>query len=144
MATHSSILAWRIPWTEESGGLQSIGSQRVRHNLAHTQSGIIIIRIDSHTSGGKNAHILPSVSQRLRTASGVIKSESKGLRTRGDVGVVPQSEFKCPRNRSTDVASKAGEQSKFVLPLPFCTLQALNGLDDDNHCISEGYLLSSV
>ena len=27
MATHSSILAWRIPWTEESGGLQSIGSQ---------------------------------------------------------------------------------------------------------------------
>ena len=31
MATHSSILAWRIPWTEEPGGLQSIGSQRVRH-----------------------------------------------------------------------------------------------------------------
>ena len=30
MATHSSILAWRIPWTEESGGLQSMGSQRVR------------------------------------------------------------------------------------------------------------------
>ena len=29
MATHSSILAWRIPWTEEPGGLQSIGSQRV-------------------------------------------------------------------------------------------------------------------
>ena len=32
MATHSSILAWRIPWTEESGRLQSMGSQRVRHN----------------------------------------------------------------------------------------------------------------
>ena len=31
MATHSSILAWRIPWTEEPGGLQSIGLQRVRH-----------------------------------------------------------------------------------------------------------------
>ena len=30
MVTHSSILAWRIPWTEEPGGLQSIGSQRVR------------------------------------------------------------------------------------------------------------------
>ena len=29
VATHSSILAWRIPWTEEPGGLQSIGSQRV-------------------------------------------------------------------------------------------------------------------
>ena len=32
MATHSSILAWRIPWTEEPGGLQPMGSQRVRHN----------------------------------------------------------------------------------------------------------------
>jgi len=32
MATHSSILAWRIPWTEEPGGLQSMGSQRVRHD----------------------------------------------------------------------------------------------------------------
>ena len=32
MATHSSILAWRIPWTEEPGGLQSMGPQRVRHN----------------------------------------------------------------------------------------------------------------
>ena len=31
-ATHSSILAWRIPWTEELGRLQSIGSQRIRHN----------------------------------------------------------------------------------------------------------------
>ena len=31
-ATHSSILAWRIPWTEEAGGLQSTGSQRVRHD----------------------------------------------------------------------------------------------------------------
>ena len=33
-ATHSSILAWRIPWTEESGGLQSMGSQRVGHDRA--------------------------------------------------------------------------------------------------------------
>ena len=31
MATHSSILAWKIPWTEEPGGLQPMGSQRVRH-----------------------------------------------------------------------------------------------------------------
>ena len=34
MATDSSILAWEIPWTEEPGGLQSMGSQRVRHDLA--------------------------------------------------------------------------------------------------------------
>ena len=32
MATHSSTLAWRIPWTEEPGGVQSMESQRVRHN----------------------------------------------------------------------------------------------------------------
>ena len=32
MATHSTILAWRIPWTEEPGGLQSIESQRVGHD----------------------------------------------------------------------------------------------------------------
>ena len=32
MVTHSSILVWRIPWTEEPGGLQSVGSQRVRHD----------------------------------------------------------------------------------------------------------------
>ena len=34
MATHSSILAWRIPWTEDPGGLQSTGLQRVRRDLA--------------------------------------------------------------------------------------------------------------
>ena len=32
MATHFSILAWKIPWTEEPGGLQSMGSKRVEHN----------------------------------------------------------------------------------------------------------------
>ena len=37
MATHSSILAWRIPWTEEPGMLQSPGLQRVRHNLVIKQ-----------------------------------------------------------------------------------------------------------
>ena len=42
MATHSSILVWRIPWTAEPGGLQFIGLQRVRHNwsdLAHMYTG---------------------------------------------------------------------------------------------------------
>ena len=34
MTTHSSIVAWEIPWTEEPGGLQSVGSQRVGHDLA--------------------------------------------------------------------------------------------------------------
>ena len=38
MATHSNILAWRIPWTEEPGGLQSLGSQRVGHDGATSLS----------------------------------------------------------------------------------------------------------
>ena len=37
MATHSSILAWRTPWTEEPGGLQPMGSQRVGHDSDNTQ-----------------------------------------------------------------------------------------------------------
>ena len=49
MATHSSILAWRIPWTEESGRRQSIGSQRAGHgrsDLVHT-----------HTSGQQDTSV---------------------------------------------------------------------------------------
>ena len=37
MATHSSILAWKTPWTEEPGGLQSMGLQRVAHDLVTEQ-----------------------------------------------------------------------------------------------------------
>ena len=49
VATHSSILAWRIPWTEESGGLQSMGSQRVGHNWAteHTSHTHPIMNTES-------------------------------------------------------------------------------------------------
>ena len=36
VATHSSVISGKIPWTEEPGGLQSVGMQRVRHNWAHT------------------------------------------------------------------------------------------------------------
>ena len=42
MATHSSILAWRIPWAEEPGGLQSMGSQRVGHSWATNTSTNIL------------------------------------------------------------------------------------------------------
>ena len=46
MATHSSIPAWRIPWTEEPGGLQSMGLQRVGHNLVTkppTPQGLMLL-----------------------------------------------------------------------------------------------------
>ena len=43
MATHSSVLAWRIPWTEEPGGLQSMGSQRVdtTEQLIHSHTHVL-------------------------------------------------------------------------------------------------------
>ena len=43
MATHSSTLAWEILWTEDSGGLQSMGSQRVGDNLAAKQQVLFLI-----------------------------------------------------------------------------------------------------
>ena len=52
MATHSRILAWRIPWREEPGGLQSMGSQRVGHDLATKQQ-------QSHTIDDTKNRIIP-------------------------------------------------------------------------------------
>ena len=46
MAAHSSILAWEIPWTEEPGGLQSMGSQRDEHDFATQQQHIFLMSYD--------------------------------------------------------------------------------------------------
>ena len=43
MATHSGILAWRIPWTEEPGGLQSIRLQRVEHDQSNLAPGVLFL-----------------------------------------------------------------------------------------------------
>ena len=48
MAPHSSAPAWKIPWTEEPGGLQSMGLQRVRHDLA-TNTSLQDLAIPQHT-----------------------------------------------------------------------------------------------
>ena len=55
MATHSSILARRVPWTEEPGGLQSTGLQRVRHNLSH-----VVTETDSQAVSGTSFPEVPS------------------------------------------------------------------------------------
>ena len=47
MATHSSIPAWEIPWTEEPGRLQSMGSQRVGHDLVTKQQQILAPHLKS-------------------------------------------------------------------------------------------------
>ena len=48
MATHSSILAWRMPWAEKPGGLQFMGLQRVRHNCTYTDTHTHTHTIKSH------------------------------------------------------------------------------------------------
>ena len=48
MATHSCILAWEIPWTEESGGLQRTGQQRVRHDWVVTHAVAVGYRWTSY------------------------------------------------------------------------------------------------
>ena len=55
MATHSSILAWRSPWTEEPGRLQSMGSQRVGHNCAIIIHSCYIMGFPGGTSGKEPA-----------------------------------------------------------------------------------------
>ena len=56
MATHSSILAWEIPWTEEPGGLQSMESQRVRHELATEQQQEVVKQTVSLAKGISYKH----------------------------------------------------------------------------------------
>ena len=51
MTTHSSILAWRIPWTEEPDGLQSVGLQRVRHDCvanSFTMNEMQVLELKRH------------------------------------------------------------------------------------------------
>ena len=55
MATHSSILAWKISWTEEPGGLQSMASQRVRHNWA-TNTYLLGVYFETLGTLGNQTH----------------------------------------------------------------------------------------
>ena len=56
MATHSSILAWRIPWTEEPGGLQSMGSQKSQTNWANNTNASPNISLIPDKEKGKYIH----------------------------------------------------------------------------------------
>ena len=60
MATHSSILAWRILWTEEPGGLQSMGSQRLRHDWVTNTVYRVNLRLSSYLSH-KSIFILKNI-----------------------------------------------------------------------------------
>ena len=70
MATHFRIPPWNIPWTEESGELQSMGLQRVRHNRAHTRIGLpqSKMKATSSTSGKFQLLLMSVFRQGLNTA----------------------------------------------------------------------------
>ena len=78
MATHSSILAWEIPWTEEPDGLQSTGSQRVRQYLVTEQQYIYIyvcVQVHTHT----HTHTHTQIYTQTHTAElGALLKEHRG------------------------------------------------------------------
>ena len=61
MATHPRILAWKIPWTEEPGGLQSMGSQRIGHDLATNQC----------SDAKSNSNLVPFLNHTVYVSVGV-------------------------------------------------------------------------
>ena len=67
MATHSSILAWEIPWTEKPGGLKSMGSQRAGHDLVTKQHHIrnhidAVVHINPPPGAGHQTFLMVFVS----------------------------------------------------------------------------------
>ena len=63
MATHSSILAARIPWTEEPGGLLSMGSQRVRHDLVMSPGGTVVKNPPASTGDPRDLSSIPGLGR---------------------------------------------------------------------------------
>ena len=63
MAPHSSTLAWKIPWTEEPGGLQSMGSRRVRHNWATSLSLFTFLEKEMATHSSVLAWRIPGIGE---------------------------------------------------------------------------------
>ena len=79
MATHSGILAWEIPQTEESGGIQSISSKRVRHDQATNNNKDIYMYTHTHTHTHTYTHIP------LGNVEGIVESWER-LKAKGEEG----------------------------------------------------------
>ena len=76
MATHSSILAWRIPWREKPGRLQSTGSQRVGHNSATSLQVSLVVKNPSANVGD---------SKDMNSIPGSRRSPGEGLATHSNI-----------------------------------------------------------
>ena len=96
MATHSSILAWRIPWTEEPGRLQSMGLKRVGHDLATKSLNLKSLRTENES--GSNLALNQRIAWKLEISSCPVLN---GQRTRMDF-LIPEYMFCwCTNNPST-------------------------------------------
>ena len=93
MATHSSIFAWRIPWTEEPDGLQSMGSQRVGHSwvtkiftIGSSQVVLMVKNISAHTGNIRDAGLIPGLGRspgrgHWQPTPGFLPGESHGQKS---------------------------------------------------------------
>ena len=136
MATHSSILAWRIPWTEENGELWPMGLQRGGHDLLGQESlvlgrGALLVQAAStkhHTWGGlNNRHSFSTV---LEAGSSKIKRLADLLSSEGPLA-------SCRRPPSCHVLTWWRERA---LPLTSCCLvtQSCPALCDPTDCRPPG------
>ena len=76
MATHSSILAWRIPWTATPGGFQSMGSHRVRHGFV-TECAHACARTHTHTHAPKGITLEATALLPCRTLTSFVSTLKK-------------------------------------------------------------------
>ena len=90
MTTHSSILAWEIPQTEEPGGLQTMGSQRVEHNLVTKQQHIYRTK-HTHVCGTKSLCRTPKTSTAFYTSYPSMEEKKERKEEKGDVDLTEQS-----------------------------------------------------
>ena len=88
MAAHCSILAWRIPWTEEPGRIQSMGSQRIRPDW----SNLLRTRAHTHTHTQKNYFVLISRNWKI-FFTGFILSDDQLVYLRGKFAISKDAEF---------------------------------------------------
>ena len=106
MATHSSILAWRIPWTEEPGGLQSMGSKRVGHELAtehFLDTGVGTLTRESGRHSPACDSTIPGVTRSKGSTVSVLQGRHRAERT-----PTPYNRKQIPSN------SRVGEQKGWV------------------------------
>ena len=134
MATHSSILAWRIPWTEEPGGLQSMGSQRVRHDWSDLAQHSAARRLDDDSGFWFLLHLasgsaLARFTRGITTSHDSVPKKGKGHRCfvgEGTAGLGPGAHsITSQYTLSTWRKEKSTKFFYIMQHRKFCTVQCI-------------------